>query len=170
MMKRVLSAIGILGLGLTLAAGQASAARIYSFSGVTFSGGGTLTGTFTTNDPITALLDYNITTSPAVGLGFNFTPLTAPVNFSSLPSIIVVEDAGLNHILEVTFNGGLTATGAPITIGNFDSFEQGTGGARRVITAGRATPTVPEPGTLVLLSTSLAGLLGFGWRRQRQHS
>jgi hypothetical protein len=168
--RRILSVVTILGLALSLAAGQASANILYTFAGVTFSDGGTLTGTFTTNDAITTLLNYDITTSPGIGIGFEYTPATAPVSFSSLPSIIVVETAGLDHLLQVTFNGGLTATGAPITIGNFDSFEQGTGGARRVITAGRATPTVPEPGTLVLLSTSLAGLLGFGWRRQRQHS
>jgi hypothetical protein len=142
---------------------------LYTFAGVTFSGGGTLTGTFTTNDGITALLDYNITTSPGIGIGFTYTPITAPANFSSLPSIIVVETLALDHLLEVTFNGGLKAAGAPITIGTFDSFEQGTGAARRDINAGSAVPTVPEPGTLVLLSTGLAGLLGFGWR-QRQHT
>ena len=168
--RRLLSVVGIFGLALSLAAGQASANRLYTFAGVTFSGGGTLTGTFTTNDPITTLLDYNITTSPGIGIGFNYTPTTAPFNFSSLPSIIVVETSGPDHLLQVTFNGGLKATGAPITIGHFDSFEQGTGGARRDITAGSAIPTVPEPGTLVLLSTGLAGLLGFGWRRQRQHT
>jgi hypothetical protein len=143
---------------------------LYTFAGVTFSDGGTLTGTFTTNDPITTLLNYDITTSPGIGIGFNYTPTTAPVNFSSLPSIIVVETPGLEHLLEVTFTGGLTPLGAPITIGTFDSFEQGLGGARRTITAGQAIPTVPEPGTLVLLSMGLAGLLGFCWRRQRQHT
>ena len=170
--RRLLSVVCIFVLALSLAAGQASANILFSFAGVTFDDGGTLTGTFTTNDAITSLLNYNITTSPGIGIGFNYTPVTAPVNFSSLPSIIVVETPALDHLLEVTFNGGLTALGAPILLGTFDSFEQGTAGARRVITAGEAipTPTVPEPGTLALLSTGLAGLLGFGWRRQRQHT
>ena len=168
--RRLFSLVGVFGLALTLAAGHASADRLYTFAGVTFNDGGTLTGTFTTNDPITTLVNYNITTSPGVGIGFNYTPLTAPVNFSALPSIIVVETPALDHLLEVTFSGGLTALGAPITIGTFDSFEQGASGARRVITAGQAISNVPEPSTLVLLSTGLAGLLGFGVRRQRKNT
>jgi len=168
--RRLFSVVGVFGLALTLAAGHASADRLYTFAGVTFSDGGTLTGNFTTNDPITALVNYNITTSPGVGIGFNYTPISAPVNLSSLPFIIVVETAGLDHLLEVTFNGGLTPAGAPITIGNFDSFEQGVQGARRVITAGQAIPSVPEPGTLAMLSIGLAGLLGFGGMRQRKNT
>jgi len=168
--RQLLSVVSIFGLALSLGAGQASADISYTFAGVTFSDGGTLTGTFTTNDPRTTLLNYNITTSPGPGIGFNYTPVTAPANFSSLPSIIVVETTPmLDHLLQVTFNGSLLAAGAPITIGTFDSFELGPGRARRDITAGQAIPTVPEPGTLVLLSTGLAGLLGFGWRRLRQH-
>src|SRR4051794_39424706 len=73
-MKRILSWLGLV---LVLAAGQSSANIIYTLSGVTFDDGGTLTGTFTTNDAMTALLDFNITTSAGTGIGFNYTPGSA---------------------------------------------------------------------------------------------
>src|SRR5262245_17129867 len=130
-MKRVLAWVGLV---LFLAAGQASANIIYTFSGVTFSDGGTLTGTFTTDDTFSTLLDFDITTSLAPGIGFHYTPVTANSNSTSLPTIIVVEDAGPVNILQITFNGGLTATGALIKLGTFDSFEEGPDGRRDIET------------------------------------
>ena len=166
-MKRLLSLVGVV---LFLAAGQASANIVYTFSGVTFSDGGTLTGTFTTNDTFNALLDFNITTSPGVGLGFTYTPLTAGSGSTSLPAIIVLSTATLSEILQVTFAGGLTATGASIVIDTFDSFEQATD-ARRDIASGMAivaTNSVPEPSTLALLA--VVGALGMltSVRRRRE--
>jgi PEP-CTERM motif len=162
-MKRFLSCVGFV---LFLAAGQASASIIYTFSGVTFSDGGTLSGTFTTDDTFTTLLDYDITTSPGSGIGFHYTPATTISTSTSLPAIIVVETADLLNILQVTFSGGLTATGAPILIGTFDSFEQGPDG-RRDITAGSAVvATAPEPTTLGLLGIGVLGLFASLRRRQ----
>src|SRR5262245_38470441 len=69
---RFIPAVSALALALSMWAGTASASILYTFAGVTFDDGGTLTGTFTTDDPIVTLLDYDITTSPGVGTGFNF--------------------------------------------------------------------------------------------------
>jgi hypothetical protein len=145
--------------------GHASAAAVQ------FSDGGTLTGTFTTNDTFNSLLNYNITTSPNTGIGFNYTPGTSDPSSTSLPPIIVLNTPPTNpDILQVTFAGGLTATGAPILIGTFDSFEQGPD-ARRDITAGEAivrTNSVPEPSTIALAGiAALAGLLGYLRQRRR---
>jgi hypothetical protein len=181
-MKRVLTCAYLamacsVGLPLFLGAGEASANIVYQFSGVTFDDGGTLTGTFTTNDTFNSLVDFNITTSAAgTNPGFHYTTGTVGSGPTSLPAIIVLEPdppASLDEILQVTFNGGLTATGAPILIGNADSFEQGPplGGTHRNINAGEAivsTSAVPEPSTIALAGiAALAGLLGFSRQRPR---
>jgi hypothetical protein len=142
---------------------------VYTFSGVTFSDGGTLTGTFTTDDTFTTLLDFDITTSPGAGLGFTYTPLTAGSPSTSLPAILVLSTAALDEILQVTFAGGLTATGAPILIGTFDSFEQAGPNARRDIVSGSAivATSVPEPSTLALLAVGALGLLTSFWPRRQ---
>lgn len=155
-MKRLLAAVGMV---LSLAANPASANIDFTLSGATLSDGGTLTGTFTTNDAITALLDYDLTTAGGALTGFEYTPATAPMNFSSLPSIIVVETTALDHILQVTFQGGLTATGAPILVGQFDSFEQVNGQHREVTAGAAAVAAVPEPSTMALLAIGALGLL-----------
>jgi hypothetical protein len=157
-MKRFLAAVGLV---LALAAGQASANIIFTFSGVTFSDGGTLTGTFETNDALTSLIDWNITTSPAANIGFTYTPGTSDSSSTALPFIIVLNTPpAFDHILQITFQGGLTASGATILIGTFDSFEQGTSGARRDITGGSAiVAAVPAPATAALLGIALLGLI-----------
>ena len=119
-MKRFLSVVGAV---LLMAAGPASADVIFTFDGLTFDDGGTLDGTFTTDDALMTLLDYDLTTSGGSLAGFTYTPGTAPLNFSSLPSVLVVETSTNNPILQVTF-ASLMATGGLITLGSSDSFEQ----------------------------------------------
>jgi len=167
-MTRLLSVVSLLGLTLTLWAGQASANIVYSFSGVTFNDGATLTGTFTTNDSFNALLNFNITTSAGTIPGFTFTPATSDGTTStSLPFILVANTplTSFENVLQVTFNN-LTAAGAQIKLGAFDSFEQGPpGNIKRVIEAGSVI-AVPEPSS-VLFGIGGLGLLAYVVRRRR---
>jgi len=156
-------------LALVMGAVEARADHIFTLSNVTFDDGTLATGMFTTNDTLSSLLSYDITTVDGAIMGFHYTPATAGDSSSSLPGIIVLEPASLDHILELTFNGGLTLAGAPITIGQFDSFEQDMTSTHRQVTGGSvvALAAVPEPSSVALAGTAALAGLGMWVRRRR---
>jgi hypothetical protein len=155
---------------MALAAGvvDARADIVYDLSGVTFSDGTTATGTFTTNDAITSLLSYDITTTTGAIAGFEYTPATAGSSSTSLPGIIVLEPADLSHIIQLTFDGDLKAAGASILVGQFDSFEQDSNNVHRQVISGSVVSanSVPEPTSLAL--GGIAALVGLGLRVTRR--
>jgi hypothetical protein len=153
-------------LALALGAVEARADHIFTLSGVTFDDGGTATGMFTTNDALNSLVSYDILTSGGTLTGFDYTPATT-TSFSSLPSILVLETTGLEHLIQLTFTG-LTVAGAPIKIGQFDSFEQDPTGTHRQVVSGEVVglAAVPEPASLLM--GGIAALAGLGmWARRR---
>jgi PEP-CTERM motif len=157
-------------VALAIVAVDARADVVYDLSGVTFSDGTTATGTFTTDNTLTSLLTYDITTTNGAIAGFEYTPATAGSSSTSLPGIIVLEPADLSHIIELTFNGGLQLAGAPILIGDFDSFEQDINNVHRQVVSGSVVNanSVPEPSSLALGGISaLAGLALRATRRKR---
>lgn len=166
-MRRLFAAVFAPVLTLTLGAGVASADLVYNLVDVTFDDGATATGTFKTDDALTTLLDWDITTSVGSLPGFHFDTVNAPVNFSSIPNIIVLEDATPTHILELTFATPLTAAGALLLVNSpNDSFEQ-QGDGKRVVVAGSVS-AVPEPSSLVLAAVGGLGALGYARRRRRR--
>jgi hypothetical protein len=154
-------------LALALGAVEARANHVFTLSGVVFDDNSSATGTFTTDDALTSLLNWDITTADGAITGFHYTPATAPTDFSSISPILVVEDAVPVHILQLTFSGGLTAAGAPITMNDPNgSFEQNNG-TKRVVTGGSVAAAVPEPSTLPM--GVVAALTGLGvWARRRR--
>ena len=154
-------------LVLSLGVVEARADHVFTLSGVTFDDGGTATGTFTTNDALSSLVSFDITTSPGTNIGFEYTPVTADSSSTALPFILVLNTPpALDNILELTFTN-LSAAGAPITISTNDSFEQ-TLNARRVVVSGQVVAAaVPEPSSLVMGGIATLAALGIWARRRR---
>jgi hypothetical protein len=166
-------------LALTTAAGEARANQTFSLSGVKFSDGGTATGSFTTNDAVTSLVTYNITTSPEPGFGFNYTPATASSSPSRLPTMLALITPPVDNtpsrelILEFEF---LTADVALIIspISAETGFTPGGSSVQRSVVEGQivgagvgAGPGVPGPSSL--LTGGVASLAGLGaWARRRR--
>ncbi|WP_337176144.1 hypothetical protein [Paludisphaera sp.] len=158
---------------LAFGASETRADLMFTLSGVTLDDGTLVTGTFTTNDALDSLLDFNLTTSDGTIPGFNYTTATVGSGSTSLPFILVLSTASADRILQLTFDGGLTATGAPILIGQFDSFEQ-AGDVnpipRREVVSGSVvagTAVIPEPSSIALAASAAMAGLAFGARRRR---
>jgi hypothetical protein len=162
--------LGLSAVALALATGgrEAKADHVFQLVDVTFGSpfGGTATGMFTTNDALTALLTYDITTSSVAGYpGFEYTPATAPDVFNDLPNGFSLSESNRGpHFLVLTFR--LTATGATII---FPSYEENTNALfpfMRNVASGSVVG-VPEPSSLVLGGLAAAAGLGlWAWRRR----
>ena len=162
-MKRV-AAITTAIIAMAMAA-PAWAAKTFVLDNLTLQGGGTLTGTFTTDDALKSLLAIDITASagtygPGVFSVFNYNN-AALADWVSLPTQgFRIQTAGAAQQLRLDFNP-LTLTGANIL--NTSSEYQRLGGPRAVLT-GRVVfqdvpppvSAVPEPATWAMM------IIGFG--------
>jgi hypothetical protein len=132
---------------------SANATIIFNVNG-TFAGGGTLTGTFTTNDARTVLEAVNLT-STAFGTN-TFTDVSA-ASVSILPTFMQFNLTSPLRQLNIIFTPTLSATGATIGAGSYEA--QGNLANFRslsgTVTAASAA-AVPEPATWAMM------LLGFG--------
>jgi hypothetical protein len=167
-MKRRLAATSLFALALLLGSGQASADHVFTLSGVEFDDQTFATGTFTTDNSLSNLLDFDIKTSNGTLTGFEYTPATIVLNPTDLPFLIALD--GPDQVIQLTFVN-LTATGSLITIGSADSFESNlnTGGKREIVAGSVVSSAVPEPSTLVMGGFAALTGLGLWTKRRRAH-
>lgn len=148
----------------------ASAQATVTFNvNATDSGGGTLTGTFSTNDALTDITGLNLVASSFGGVVFNN---LAFVTAESLPTSFTLQVLSPERNLNLVFSPALSASGATIGAGSFIN----NGGARSAltlsgtVTAGPATTAaVPEPSTWAMMLVGF-GALGFTMRRRREQA
>ena len=142
-------------------AAPAWAAKVFTLDNVTLQGGGTLTGSFTTDDALTSLLSVNITASSGTfgpGVFSNFT-----YNNASLADWVVLPTQGF-RISTSGFAQQLRLDFFPLTAGGANilntSYEYQNTGGGRAVTGGRAVldvpSAVPEPATWAMM------IMGFG--------
>ncbi len=139
-------------------AAPAWAAKTFVLDGVTLQGGGTLTGSFTTDDTLSSLLGVDITASANGAFSAMTYNNVSFADWVSLPTQgFQVSMGGAAQQLRLNFFP-LTATGANILVNS--SYEyQNTAGPRSVI-SGRVMldvpSAVPEPATWAMM------IMGFG--------
>jgi hypothetical protein len=167
-MKSPLKLAALVALALGGIAGRSSADLIFELSCVSFDDGGTLTGTFTTDDAITSLVSADLVSSAGTSLsGSTYLVPGGAIHDidDDLPESFEINLNDFHGIL-LTFDGGLKATGADLLMSGLASFEY-FGDGLRFISAGSVVPLpVPEPATLGLVAAGLPAILAVARTRR----
>lgn len=171
MRKTYLAAAASLG-ALLLASTPASAAITFNLDNVNFIGGGTLTGSFTTSDDLSSLLDFSLTTSANVYNPFySFTGRT--YTLADATTVLWSSNIGLTATflsplsqIGLLFASPLTVTGTNLVGGDETVFQFGRGLRLAIGGSVSAAPAVPEPATWAMMIGGLA-LVGFSMRRRK---
>ncbi|MCW2387859.1 hypothetical protein M2336_002762 [Sphingobium sp. B1D7B] len=171
-MRKSLLAAASLG-AMLLAAAPASAAVTFTLDDVNFVGGGALTGSFTTSNDLSTLLDFSIsTTKNNYGFFGNFpgdTYTLADALGFTWSSTLGLSASFLSPIssISLVFASPLTADGTSLALSN-ETVVKWNGGTRFAL-SGSVSPVaapVPEPATWMMLIGGFA-IAGTMMRRRR---
>jgi hypothetical protein len=145
-------------LAFVTAVGPARADTIWTLVGVTFDDTGTETGTFTTNASGRVVTWDLTTTAGSVFGGETYDSANGSTlvhAYSNGFKVLSGDGLSANIIISAA---DFVAADSPVMVASSQEAQVGTGA--RFITAGQADVVdAPEPGTLALLATGLAGIL-----------
>lgn len=171
----MISKLPIATAALTLAfvASPSDASVTFNVTG-TYDDGGTVTGTFTTDDALTTVQSTSLTVAGGtLGLDsviFNQASYISAGSINLPTSFELDANSSVNKSISLFFSGGLTVSGAALTSAS-SNYQQGVG--TRFITSGSVTnanPTaVPEPASWTMMLVGFAGT-GFALRRRKWSS
>lgn len=150
---------------------SAHAAVIFSVN-ASFSSGGTLTGTFTTNDAITQVIAINLISSANGNFQATTYSNVGTIDNQQLPNTFrLTVTSGATKQLQLVFTPALSTSGSTIGGNSFEA-QQIIGAGNRSITGTasvQTAPAVPEPATWAMMIGGFT-LVGAAMRRRRQTS
>lgn len=176
---RFLTAAGAAALALAGSAADAAVTFRFADVALTLQNGqaaGSLTGTFTTDDALASIVDFDITTSTAVTGGFfdfaryNYTTANARVSAATLPSQFfrLNSTSTFGPELQIYFGSPLTVNGT--TLNATASYENQFLVGNRLASGSivNAAAAVPEPASWAMMMTGFALVAGtVRYRRRR---
>lgn len=174
--KKAPVALALTALAAVLSASPAEAAIDYNITAGTFADGGTFSGTFTFDDSIGFVTNFDITTSStAFFTGQRYTQSTgfAGNNINPTGSTVLFGNTVTDYYIQLMFSSPLASGLSGSITGNYEcnncgTFRFVTGGTYSQAGANEISQgAVPEPSTWAMMLVGF-GAIGYGMRRRRQ--